>query len=240
MGIKIDFISVTKSKMNIIASDEMIQYGFFFIMNFFTLLFGIKTLFNSFGLSYKNLVQLVLKINSIVHGIIIWYVSLRYLSNTVTDETFLHYVEMSKAYAIYDTFIMIYYKKYIPGLAMGLLHHMLFIFALHSPFLQNHKKFAAKALSSEITNIFLYFGWILLKKGYQKSMIFLINGGILITLFLNNRVLNFTNLFITSLAVKGAIYEQIFMFIITIMNIYWFVKLLEKFLTGISTLLRNN
>ena len=95
-------------------------------------------------------------------------------------------------------------------------------------------------MTAEITNIFLYFGWLLLKKGYEKSILFLLNGVILITLFLIYRVINFTNLFIFSLAVKNARFEQIFIFIIAMLNTYWFVKLLEKFLTGISTFFRNN
>ena len=224
----------------IIISDEMMQYGFFFIINFFTLLFSLKTFFNSFGLSYKNLIQLIVKINSIIHGLIICYISQRYLSNTVTDEIFMNYIEMSKAYLVYDMWIMVYYHKYIPGLKLGFVHHLLFFVSLYSPFLSTHKELAAKALTAEITNLFLYFGWLLLKKGYGKSMVFLLNGVILITLFLIYRVLNFTNLFIISLAVKNARFEQIFIFIITAMNIFWFVKLLEKFLTGISNFLTHN
>lgn len=214
-------------------SNESINFCGLFIVNFFTILFICRSSnyfrFNIFGFNNKNLINFILKINSIIHGLIIWYISIRYLSNNVEEETFLHYIEMSKGYLIYDTLMTLYYHKYVNGLKLMIIHHSLFFVALHSPLLVIYKHLAAQALKAEITNVFLYFGWFLLKKRWNNSIIFFINAGILLTLFLQYRVLNFTNLFIVSLSIEGVIMERIFIFVLMIMNIYWFVRLLEKF-----------
>ena len=86
----------------------------------------------------------------------------------------------------------------------------------------------AIALLSEISNQFLYFGWFLIKKKLENTLLFKINGIILLILFFIFRVFNFTY-FSFFIFQNCSFFENIIFLPITLLNYYWFVLLIKKF-----------
>ena len=141
---------------------------------------------------------------------------------------FLNHLDITRAYLIYDTVIMNIYSDYIFHYRLMLIHHLIFLFGMSTSLIEIYPHYTAQALMAEVTNIPLYVGWVMLKKGYQRSKILLINGIIVLVLFFKYRVYNFTKLFYISLAIENGKVGTGVIFIIMMLNIYWFVKLFEK------------
>lgn len=217
-------------------SYDMIQYFILFLFSFGNMYFIGKKYCNSLGLSHKDFISFILKINSVIHGLCIWFISVKYLHDYMTTDVFLNYLEMTKGYLIYDTLMLIILRKEVADLKVILLHHVIFFIALHSELCYEYPIVAATGLYSEVTNLFLYFGWYLVKIRRDNSILFIVNGLILLILFFVYRVLTFVNLFVISLAMENILKEQICIFCIMSLNLVWFVKLLEKSLTSLSIL----
>lgn len=225
--------------MSIYFSDMMIKYVIFFTLNFYSIKW-ILYLIGNLGLSRKDVINFVLKLNSIIHTCVICKSSFLYLNGDVEKETYLLSLDVSRGYLLYDMAMIVIYSKYVSEVKLTLLHHSIFFLGLYNPIINDYTELVAKGLMSEITNPFLYLGWFLLKIKHHKTFLFILNGFVLMTLFLIKRVFNFTNLFIVSLVVKDAgIGESMTCFLLMLMNIYWFVKLMEKFFTSITNIMNS-
>ena len=167
-------------------------------------------------------------INSIAHGILIFTSSYTFMSQKMSIDEYLAYIEMTKGYLFQDLILLIYFHKVIDGFVLMLFHHIIFFTVLYSEFVGIYPYLLAKALTCEITNFFLYGGWFLIQLGLQDTFIFVMNGIILVTLFFYFRVYNFLSLFIFALEVPEAYFPSITLLIVSLLNVYWFVLLLEK------------
>ena len=211
----------------------MIQYIVLFTFNFVNIYFIGSRFANNFGLLYKDFISFVLKINSVIHGLCICVISVKYLQNHITSDVFLSYIEITRGYLFYDLIMIIIFRKKISDFKLILIHHLIFFTALHSPLLCEHPILVAKGLCAEVTNLFLYLGWYLVKIRRDNSALFFVNGALLLMLFFIYRVLTFVNLFVLSLGVENIVIEQVCLFGIMLLNLIWFVKLLEKFFTSL-------
>jgi hypothetical protein len=109
-----------------------------------------------------------------------------------------------------------------------LIHHLILFIGTYNYYVILYPYQIALALLSETSNQFLYIGWFLIKKNLKNTMIFKINGIILLILFFLFRVINFTYLsfFIFT---NCSFYENILFLPITLLNYYWFFLLVKKF-----------
>ena len=112
-------------------------------------------------------------------------------------------------------------------------HHIVLLAGLYTNNLYLYPQYYANGLLAEITNPFLYIGWFLVKKKWTHNLVFVINGLLLLILFFIYRVLNFTHLFIIGLTISKNHSDYLLMLTIMMLNIYWFLKLFEKFIISI-------
>ena len=103
---------------------------------------------------------------------------------------------------------------------------MLF-FGSYSNFISIYPEQTAFGLLAESTNLHLYIGWLLIKKGKDKTWYFNTNAVILLLMFLVFRVINFTYLFIFTNQ-KWSYQEPLAVLPIMLLNYYWFGLLLHK------------
>lgn len=209
-----------------------LNYLLLFCVNFLNLKIGGKFFFNSFGFSHKDYINLISRINSIIHTIIITNICNNFLTGKINQEIFIENLEITKAYIIYDFLILFYYFKEMNSPYLMIIHHIVFLISLFSNKLNMYPYYVAEGLFSEITNIPLYMCWFLLKIKKTKISLFLTNSVITITLFYKFRVITFTKLFLISLSEQEH-NESIILFIIMSLNIYWFVLLIMKFMESI-------
>ena len=207
---------------------ELFHYFILFSLNFVNLKILGDYFFHSFRFSQKTYVNLLGKINSIIHSIIIVSACLNYNSGKIEEYNFYDYLEVTKAYLIYDIFMMTFYYHHMVNYYQTLIHHILLLSALFMPSIKQYPEYVSQGLVAELTNIPLYFGWLLIQIDRKKSILFVINALLLLTLFLKFRVMNFIQLWLIALAEKLQI-EAMFIFILALLNTYWFIKLLEKF-----------
>lgn len=213
--------------------NQILLYTLFFTLNLYNFQLIGKFFFNSFGFNNKDLYNFVSKINSIIHAIYIVIVSKHFIHDNIDKNTFLESLDVTKAYLIYDTLTMVLYYKYVSSLPLMVCHHLAFLLSLFSKSVENYPKFVALGLIAEITNLSLYFGWFLMKKRLGDSILFIINGVLLITTFFYYRVFNFTSLFLIVLSLPDKKNETLFIFIIMLLNIYWFTRLIEQFIKSL-------
>ena len=212
---------------------ELISYILSFLVLFQNIKILSKLLFNSFGLNNRDHISFISKIISIIHTIYVCTLAKLYLNNDISKEIFIEKLVITKAYLIFDLCIICIYNYGRPDFYPFLIHHLVFLFGLYTNHLYTYPQHFAIGLLAEITNPFLYFGWFLLKKRWMDNEIFIINALILLSLFFVYRVLNFTKLFIIALLISKNHIEHLLMLVITLLNIYWFLKLLEKFVVSI-------
>lgn len=217
--------------MDLLIETETLKYLFLFIISFYN--FKIIGNIFQFNITEKTLVNLLSKIMSLIHSIYIVSSCMNFNENKISENTFINSLNVTKAYLLYDIFVMTYYRNYVMEYKKLMLHHIILFLGLYSNKVHEIPLFVSKGLMAEITNVPLTIGWILIKRKKEKSMVFILNGFILLTLFFIYRVINFTNLFLLSLNITDKMYEMSFVGIIMLVNIYWFTKLLQKFFTSL-------
>jgi hypothetical protein len=176
------------------------------------------------NLSEKDYIQLVGKINSIIHATIVVVMSVLFLFDLIDSEIWIQCLEVTRGYCLYDTIMILCYT---PKDRNMIIHHTMLFFGSYSNFISIYPEQSAFGLLAEITNQHLYFGWLLIKKGKDKTWYFNVNAVILLLMFLVFRVLNFTYLFI--FAIQNCSYlEPLAILPILLLNYYWFSLLLHK------------
>ena len=137
-------------------------YAFIFILNYL----NIKFVTSLIGprLNNKNLYNLVSKLNSIFHSIYIVYYSHQLLKNP--DEykiEFFNALNVTRGYLLYDTIMMIIFRKHATNFNLMLIHHLVFFLVVCSNVVYELPILTARGLYAEVTNPFLYLGWFLIK-----------------------------------------------------------------------------
>ena len=108
-----------------------------------------------------------------------------------------------------------------------LIHHIIFIlFILNYEYL---KKTLAIGILSEISTLVLNRTWMLYQLKLTNSNTFKNNCILLLILFFIFRIISFTGLFIYYYPIKNIFIYKMMIFIIVILNYYWFYKLCLKF-----------
>jgi len=159
---------------------------------------------NKINLPEKDYIQLIGKINSVIHANIVVVMSILLICDLIDSELWIQCLEITRGYCLYDTIMILYFT---PKDRIMIIHHTLLFLGTYSNFISIYPEQAAYGLLAEITNQNLYFGWLI---------------GFLIF-----RVINFTYLFI--FAVYNCSYaEQLALIPILLMNYYWFCLLLHK------------
>ena len=214
--------------MKIIISEKSLYSisGFFII---FYKLYSVGLNYNKYNFSQKDFINFNMKLVGLVHTIFICFNCYYFTTGKLDEDTFLERFDISKGYFIFDIFCMLYYRNHIIDFEKLILHHLILILGLHSDKFALYPQFVSQGFFAEITNIPLLLGWFLIKKGKQNTILFYTNAFLLLLSFFIYRVYNFTDLFVKSLNLTEKYYEMAFVFIIAILNIIWFIKLLDKF-----------
>jgi hypothetical protein len=200
----------------------MLIYLLLFSLNFFVL-YNSTFLRNKINLSNNHYIQLITKINSIIHANIIVILSILFSFNIISVDTWAYWLNITRAYCLYDSLLILYYN---PNKLM-ILHHFLLFYGTYSSFILKFPFQVAQGLLCESSNQHLHFGWFLIKKGKEKTLGFKINALILLVEFFLFRFLNFIYLTLFSLFYCDKI-EFFILSLVTIMNIYWFSLLIKK------------
>jgi hypothetical protein len=175
--------------------------------------------------SDKDYFKLFGYINSCIHANIIYISSFLFLINVIDFSIWIHCLDIIRGYCFYDIFFIIYQNPYDYQM---IFHHIIFFVATYNSYIYIYPYKMAFGLLSEISNQFLYFGWFLIKKKLDNTLLFQINGIILLILFFIFRVLNFTNFSFFIFEYCG-IFECLMFLPVTLLNYYWFSLLLRKF-----------
>ena len=200
-----------------------IYYSLLFTLNYYGL-YNCNPLRNYIKLSNKDYIQLIGKINSVIHANTVVIMSLLFIFNIIEEENWIKCLDITRGYCLYDTLMILYYT---PKDRNMIIHHLMLFFGTYSDFVSVYPMNVSYALIAESTNQHLYFGWLLIKKGKDKTWYFNINAVILLSMFLVFRVINFTYLFIFTLQ-KCSYLEPLAILPILLLNYYWFGLLLHK------------
>ena len=198
-------------------------YSFAFAFSFLYL-YTNDYLRNKFNLSEKDYIQLVGKINSVIHAKIVVVMSILFLCGLIDSETWIQCLEVTRGYCLYDTIMILYYT---PKDRNMIIHHAMLFFGSYSNFISIYPEQTAFGLLAESTNQYLYLGWLLIKKGKENHWAFKVNAVLLLSMFLVFRVINFTSLFIFTLQ-NCSYLEPLAVLPILLLNYYWFYLLLRK------------
>ena len=190
-------------------------------------LYNYDYLRNIINLTEKDYVQLLGKINSVVHATIVVVMSIMLILGLIDASTWVMCLSVTRGYCLYDTLMILYYT---PKYRNMIIHHLMLFFGTYSSFIMIYPEIAAYGLLAESTNQHLYLGWLLIKKGKENHWFFKVNAVILLSMFLVFRVLNFTYIFIFTLQNCSYI-EPLVISPIMLLNYYWFGLLLQKALS---------
>ena len=179
----------------------------------------------------KIYVELASKIVSLFHSLWISYYSVLFLLDSINEELYISKFYITYSYLIYDMVLITYYYKYfINDYIFTFVHHFSFLIGLY--YTLNYK-LAAQCLLAEITNPFLYLGWLLVKINKNTTLIFKLNGISLYILFFIFRFCNLTYLnYIAFFSNNNNILliEKISVLFLYILNANWFRLLTFKFI----------
>lgn len=220
----------------LITQDTIYAISAFFITFYKFYTIG-ETIFDKYYFQQRDFINFTIKIISIIHTILICILCYKHSIGNIEDEIFVKRIDITKGYLIYDIFCMLYNREYVLEFDKLILHHSILLAGLYTDKLSLYPAFVSQGFMAEITNLPLTLGWFLIKKGKQNTLLFYTNAVFLLGTFFVYRVLNFTDLFLKSLNMTDQWYEIGFVFIIMILNILWFIKLLDKFF---KTLLRRS
>ena len=176
--------------------------------------------------SDKDYTKLTGYINSCIHANIIYILSFLFLLNIIDFSIWVHCLDIIRGYCFYDNLLILYYNPYNYQM---LIHHVLLFIGSYNNYIFKYPLWMAQGLLSEISNQFLYFGWFLIKKNLNNTLLFQINAVILLILFFIFRILNFSS-FSFFIFQHCGIFENLIFLPITLLNYYWFYLLFKKFL----------
>lgn len=184
---------------------------------------SLQRIINLNNSSYNKLTSYI---NSCVHAKIVYVLSFLFLINVIDVSIWKICLDITRGYCFYDTLMVLFNDPYD---YQTLIHHIFLFIGTYSYYITLYPHQTAIALLSEITNQFLYIGWLLIKKDLKDTIYFKINGMILLISFFLFRIINFTYL-LYFLITYCDIYNSIIFIPITLLNYYWFYLLIQKIL----------
>lgn len=129
-------------------------------------------------------------------------------------------------YTLLDSYFIVFnYAKFRSMYWEILLHHIIlfYIFLNH----EMSPRLIAIGLYVESSSILLNLGWFMIKAGWEKSMIFKINSGLIWITYLVFRVIGLP---ITFYIAEVSLWKKSVIFPLLLLNWYWFGKLTGKFI----------
>lgn len=192
---------------------------------FFNIFLKNTSLQKIINFSDKDYTKLTGYINSCIHANIIWFSSFLFLINIIDFSVWIQCLNIIRGYCFFDTLLILYHNPFDYQM---IIHHIILFIGTYNNYIFKYPSQMAIALLSEISNQFLYFGWFLIKKKLENTLLFKINGIILLILFFIFRVFNFTY-FSFFIFQNCSFFENIIFLPITLLNYYWFVLLIKKF-----------
>ena len=215
--------------MEIILTQNILFYVAILFTAFYNLMAISDVVFYKFGLNNYNFINFIIKLMGFIHTIFICNLCYNFRTGRIEKEVFIENLDITKAYFVYDIIVMTYYHTYIREYEKLLIHHIILLIGLYSDKIALYPELVAQGFFAEVTNLPLMLGWVLLKTHQSNTTLFFTNGILLLLCFLFYRVINFTDLFLKSLNITDKYHEILFIFIIMIINIFWFGKLMDKF-----------
>ena len=166
---------------------------------------------------------------SIIHSLLISVSCTLYLLNFLSKSYNSFCINLSIGYTIYDMTIVInHYDKFDwKGIT---LHHTAMILLLSGR--ESYFNEVSIGLLSEISTVFLNISWILYQSNRTDNIFFKINSITVLIFYFFTRVLNFP--YLTYVSIVNYDLHYIFcvmIFLLSILNIYWFKLLILKALS---------
>lgn len=150
-------------------------------------------------------------------GYSLWYDDFTYEWNKV--------VIIGKTYTLLDFYFVVFnYNKFANMYWQILLHHIIlfYIFLNYG----SEQKLLASGLFVESSSIFLNIAWFMIKAGWQNSLLFKINSGLLWITYLVFRVIGLPIILYLSETIYSV---KIGISFLIFLNWYWFMKISGKF-----------
>ena len=132
------------------------------------------------NLNNKSYFKLTDYIISCIHANCAYIISFLFLINFIDVSIWMNCLDITRGYCFYDTLMILYNNPYDYEM---LIHHTMLFIGTYNNYIISYPYQAALALLSEISNQFLYFGWFLIQKKLKNTILFKINGIILLFLF---------------------------------------------------------
>lgn len=167
-----------------------------------------------------------------LHAILSSLFSFIYITNTISQTTYLNLITISPAFAIFDMSLLIDPRNKVNTKSLLIFHHLLIIIGyllITDPLRSNdrHIEYIAYNFMSELSTPFLNLSIFLNKKKLTENMIFKINSMLVMFTYFTFRI-------ITPGQVTYDIYLNDSIFILSLqlsmncMNYFWFYKLCKK------------
>lgn len=172
------------------------------------------------------------RIISSCHAIILTLFSCCYLYKLISFDCWTLCLPISGAFGLFDlTIITLYYDNFKKGYLATCGHHLLLIFGPLT-MTNQYSNAIAQAYLFEVTVPVLDISWYLYNANMNEGLMFKINSGLAIGLFVVFRVSN--SLYLTISVMRG---DTMIFFIsccFLALNIYWLKRLINVFIKGIK------
>jgi hypothetical protein len=184
--------------------------------------------------NYKPVEWITREISSL-HTLITVCGSILFLFNFIDENIWSYFLTISFYFCAQDLLLIsIHYNTFKKFYNETLIHHLIFMYVVYN--FKLFPKTLAFGLLSESSTYFLNKTWMMYQlkdqdKNIIKSNKFKYNCIILMILFFLFRVINFSIIFLYYLKIPNIFIYKNMLFIIVILNYYWFYKLYLKFIS---------
>ena len=150
--------------------------------------------------------------------------------NFITEDVWSYFLTITFYFCIQDLFLITnHYSTFKKYYLETLLHHIIFLTVIWN--FKLFPKGVAFGLLSESSTFFLNKTWMMYQIKDYNSQKFKNNCLILLFLFFFLRVINFSIIFLYFFKIPNIFIYKNMLFIIVILNYYWFYKLYLKFIS---------
>jgi hypothetical protein len=165
---------------------------------------------------------------SSLHTIICSISSILYIFDFININLWSKFLCVTIYFCIQDLYLVTLHYNYFNKMYLEtLIHHTIFIILILN--YEYFKKTLAIGILSEISTLVLNRTWMLYQMKLTKSYTFKLYCILLLILFFIFRIINFTCMFIYYYPIENIFIYKNILFIIVILNYYWFYKLCIKF-----------
>ena len=182
-----------------------------------------------FDFPKSKITRLGSRVGSSLHAAAIFTASLLYLLRRINLATFRNLLCISIAFFTFDCITAPYYAAGMVDLLYMIVHHGTVLLCI-TGYSKKYPKLVAQGLLAEVTAPFTYACWFLIKLNKQDTVLFQVLGIFTLVTWAVARVINFTLMYRNICKKKLPLAETLLFLPVVLMNYYWFVKIVKKWL----------